>query len=196
MRTRLLALVALAVGCLFLVSGVESYFAHKVSSKAETVAKVDEKKAQDHADQAAIIDARLPAIQDQLDNAKEALAKLSSEREVLLKKLAESKKVLPSLPQVTTPTVTTDPRDEVIVSDAKVIENQKLVIAQQDSKIVLLTTSRDEWKAAFNDEQRRATGLQIALDAQKRVSVSGKWVWRLQGLAVGFGAGYVAGRLH
>ncbi len=77
-----------------------------------------------------------------------------------------------------------------------VISAQDGLIKEQAAQILDLTVSRDSWKGAYEEEHRRAVALQIALDAQKHAAKSGKWVGRLQGFAIGLGAGYVGGKLR
>ena len=188
------ALVVVLFGALaFTVSEI----GHNVSGKAEASAKIEEKKADAHADAAKVSDKQVEDIKTKLDIAKANLDRLTSERDALLRKLKQppshSPVALPSLPAI--PSDTPDVRDAVIAKDAEVIASQKSVIEQQDAEIKGLVTSRDQWKAAYSDEKRSNVGLQIALDAQKVVSSSNKWVYRAQGLVIGFGAGYIGGRV-
>ena len=174
-----------------------SEIGHNVSGKAEASAKIEEKKADAHADAAKVSDKQVEDIKTKLDIAKANLDRLTSERDALLRKLKQPPShgpvALPPLPAI--PSDTPDVRDAVIAKDAEVIASQKSVIEQQDAEIKGLVTSRDQWKAAYSDEKRSNVGLQIALDAQKVVSSSNKWVYRAQGLVIGFGAGYIGGRV-
>ena len=89
-----------------------------------------------------------------------------------------------------------DDRDALIAKDQEVITALTKVVEDQGTEISQLTISRDQWKASSEAEHRAVVGLQIALDAQKVVSKSDKWIGRVEGFAIGIGAGYVAGRLH
>lgn len=200
MTPRLSHIVAGAILAIGVVIGALIGIAHvaqKISGKAEASAKIEEKKADAHADAAKVSDKQVEDIKTKLDIAKANLDRLTSERDALLRKLKQPPSpgpvALPPLPA--TPSDTPDVRDEVIAKDAEVIASQKAVIEQQDAEIKGLVTSRDQWKAAYSDEKRSNVGLQIALDAQKVVSSSNKWVYRAQGLVIGFGAGYIGGRV-
>ena len=74
------------------------------------------------------------------------------------------------------------------------IEAQEAQIAARDREIVLITTSRDAWKAAHEDRQRETVALRLALDGQKAAVNAALWRGRLQGFAVGIASGYLAGR--
>ena len=200
MTPRLSHLVAGAILAIGVVIGALIGIAHvaqKISGKAEASAKIEEKKADAHADATKVSDKQVEDIKTKLDIAKANLDRLTSERDALLRKLKQPPSpgpvALPPLPAI--PSDTPDVRDAVIAKDAEVIASQKSVIEQQDAEIKGLVTSRDQWKAAYSDEKRSNVGLQIALDAQKVVSSSNKWVYRAQGLVIGFGAGYIGGRV-
>ena len=201
MTPRLSHIVAGAILAIGVVIGALIGIAHvaqKISGKAEASAKIEEKKADAHADAVKVSDKQVEDIKTKLDIAQTNLDRLTSERDALLRKIKQPPSpgpvALPTLPAI--PSDTPDVRDAVIAKDAEVIASQKSVIEQQDAEIKGLVTSRDQWEAAYSDEKRSNVGLQIALDAQKVVSSSNKWVYRAQGLVIGFGVGYVAGRLH
>ena len=201
MTPRLSHIVAgaiLAIGVVFGALIGIAHVAQKISGKAEASAKIEEKKADAHADAAKVSDKQVEDIKTKLDIAQTNLDRITSERDALLRKIKQPPSpgpvALPPLPAI--PSDTPDVRDAVIAKDAEVIASQKSVIEQQDAEIKGLVTSRDQWKAAYSDEKRSNVGLQIALDVQKVVSSSNKWVYRAQGLVIGFGVGYVAGRLH
>ena len=78
--------------------------------------------------------------------------------------------------------------DELINAQGRLIEEQK-------AQILDLTASRDAWKGAFEEEHQRSVELQLALDAQRHAAKSVKWLGRIQGFAIGVGAGYVGGKL-
>ena len=200
MTPRLSHLVAgaiLAIGVVFGALIGIAHVAQKISGKAESSAKIEEKKSDANADAAKVSDKQVEDIKTKLDIAKANLDRLTSERDALLRKIKQPPSpgpvALPPLPAI--PSDNPDVRDAVIAKDAEVIASQKSVIEQQDAEIKGLVTSRDQWKAAYSDEKRSNVGLQIALDAQKVVSSSNKWVYRAQGLVIGFGAGYIGGRV-
>ena len=89
-----------------------------------------------------------------------------------------------------------DHRDELLAADAVLITK----LDDQVKGLQLALTDEQkrsfEWKATAEAREREAVGLRIALDAQKHVASSGKWVGRFQGLAVGLAGGYIAGRLR
>ena len=64
------------------------------------------------------------------------------------------------------------------------------------TQVVTITLARDSYRAALGDCQRETACLRLAHDAQVAALKSERWKGRLEGLAVGFGAGYIGGRLH
>jgi len=194
-----LGLVMLALASL---AGASSCYKKRVEA-AQHQAAIEQGKADAHAEQAKAQDAAISDLKAKLDASKADLGRLSDERGALLRKLAAAKQ------NGGNPGVSVDASDAAPVApvstdlSAQVIAKDAEVIAAQDSRIKgleesnrLLSASRDEWKAAFEAERKRSAGLEIALDAQKHVASSGKWTGRLQGLAIGLGAGFVAGRLR
>lgn len=192
----------LAVGLLGAVAGASSCY-HKKGSQAEHQAAIHQGEANAHAGQAQASDAAVADLQAKLEASKADLGRLSAERSSLLRKLADAKQdsgnqagsASGSVETPVTP-VSDDLHVAVIAKDAEVIEAQANFIKGQEAQISALVVSRDEWKAAFEAERKRAAGLEITLDAQKHVNKTGRWIGRLEGLAVGLGAGYVAGRLR
>lgn len=80
--------------------------------------------------------------------------------------------------------------------------DQKRLIQAQDGAISglqaqLLATSeaRDAWKRSAEEGGREALQLRAALAAQQGIAKNAVWKGRIQGLAVGLGAGYIGGRL-
>ena len=195
---------ALVIGLFGAVAFGVSHFAGKIESKAKTQSKVDEGKAQAHAEQAKASDAAAQNLKAELDATKADLDRLTAERGALLRKLATAKQnsgnqSIPPASAVAPPVAAVpvdDGRDAVIAKDAEVIESQARVIKGYEASTSQLVISRDQWKAAYDAEARRAAGLEIALAAQKTVSRSDKWIGRLQGFAIGIGVGYAGGRLH
>lgn len=174
----------------------------RLASQAEHQAAIHQGEASAHASQAQASDAVVTDLQAKLEAAKADLGRLSAERGALLRKLAAAKQdghdsALPVAGDETPAApVSVDLSAQVIAKDAEVIEAQAKVIKGYEVQVVTLTVSRDQWKAAFEAERRRAAGLEIALDAQKHVASNGKWMGRAQGFVFGLGAGFVAGRVR
>lgn len=171
----------------------------KIEQKAETQSNVDHGQALAHAQQAKASDLVAADLQAKVDKQTVALVRLLAERDALLRKLAAKVPAVPSSSDPASPSLPSmaslpDVRDSVIAKDAEVIDAQAQVIQGQTAEITNLVVSRDQWKSAYDAESRRATGLEIALEAQKHVSASGKWIGRLQGFAVGIGVGYLGAK--
>lgn len=91
---------------------------------------------------------------------------------------------------------TTDLRDQVIAAQGEQIEAQDRQITALGGEIKGLRAALVLKDQALVTQEQRARGLEIALDAQRSAARSGKWVGRLQGFAIGLGAGYVSGRFR
>lgn len=187
--------IALVAG----LAGASSCYT-KRGTQAEHQAAIHLGEANAHASQAKASDAAVEDLKAKLEASKADLGRLTLERGALLRKLAAAKQdgrdqAVPVAGHKA-PVAPVSVDLQVIAKDAEVIEAQAKVIKGYEAEVVTLTASRDQWKAAFEAERKRATGLEIALDAQKHVASSGKWAGRLQGLAIGLGAGFVAGRLR
>ena len=151
--------------------------------------------------QAQASDKLVADLQARVESAAQDMDRLTKERAALLRKLEA--KVPPvssnsdhAAPVATQPGPVADERDAVIAKDSELIQAQQVVISDQAAVIGTLIVSRDAWKATAEQRQREAAGLRIALDAQKSVANSGKWMGRVQGFAIGLGAGYVTGRIR
>lgn len=183
------------------LAGVDSCRRKQVE-QAQHQAAIHEGEANAHAGQAQASDAIVADLQAKLEASKADLGRLSAERSALLRKLAAAKQDggdphgPAADPQTPVAPVSDDLHLAVIAKDAEVIEAQANFIKGQEAQISALVISRDEWKSAFEAERKRATGLEIALDAQKHLNKSGRWLGRLEGLAVGLGAGFTVGRLR
>lgn len=169
---------------------------------AETQAEYERGKADGLAQKAKEADAQVGEIQAIVDAQAKDLSRLTEERDAAIRQLASERKRGSSTDRpagdAIGPVVASAPdgRDAVIEADARLISAQSQQIGSLTLQVSVLTIARDSYKSAFEAEQRRSASLQIALDAQKAVSASGKWLYRAQGLAIGIGAGYIAGRLH
>ncbi len=194
-----LGLVMLALASL---AGASSCQRRKAEA-AQHQAAIEQGKADAHAEQAKAKDAAISDLAAKLEASKADLGRLAAERSSLLRKLAAAKQDsrdqgVPANGSDAAPVapVSVDLSAQVIAKDAEVIAAHDGRIKGLEEANRLLSASRDEWKSAFEAERRRAAGLEIALAAQKHVASSDKWIGRLQGLAVGLGAGYAAGRLR
>lgn len=174
--------------------GIYTHYQKAKRTIGEAYAQKADEMAKAHTRLAADSDANITNLQAQSKAQQKTVDQLTTERAALLKKLAAAKQGTPTVPPPGDGIVAPpDERDAVIAKDAelidaqtKMIESQKLVIAQSDVSIT-------QWRAAFQAEQKRATGLQIALDAQKALNKADKWIYRAQGFAIGIGGGYIAG---
>ena len=151
--------------------------------------------------QAQTSDAQVADLQARVARTAQDVDRLTAERVRLLRALAAQVPQVPSNPDPAAPIAPqpvplADVRDQVIAKDAELIHAQQVVIQDQAAVIGTLIISRDAWKATASAREREAAQLRIALDAMKTVQSSGKWLGRVQGFAIGLGAGYVAGRLH
>ena len=75
------------------------------------------------------------------------------------------------------------------------IQAQDQQIQDQAAEITTLTLSRDSWHAAYDAEARSSTARRLAMDAQMAAMKAERWKGRFEGLAVGLGAGFVAGKV-
>ena len=82
----------------------------------------------------------------------------------------------------------------LVAKQDEVINAQAYLIQGLETKIVDLTISRDAWKGSSEAREREVAGLRIALEAQKSLTKGALWKGRFQGLAVGLGCGYLAGK--
>jgi hypothetical protein len=175
--------------------GFDSCYQKKVT-KADRQANTAHGEADVHQQQAQAV----PDHAAELAQAKTDVAGARAEVEKLRRIVAAQRRQGVPDPVVPDPaqpvTVEPDHRDELLAADA-------VLIAKLDDQVkglqLALTDEQKrsfEWKATAEAREREAVGLRIALDAQKHVSASGKWVGRFQGLAVGLAGGYIAGRLR
>ena len=82
------------------------------------------------------------------------------------------------------------------------VDAQKNLIQAQDAslqgvkaQLVTMTAARDAWKRTSEEGGREAVQLRAALAAKEGLEKSALWRGRLQGLAIGIGAGYLGGRI-
>ena len=186
-----LALVVIALGAS--AFGIESCGKGKVQQG--TIQAAEAHGAADaHQQQAQASDAQVEDLKAKVQSQNAKVGRLLAERTALLARLDHADHV--PVDPVPPGEPVRDDRDAVIAKDAEVIAAQGKQITDQAVVISALTVSRDAWKSTAEDRAREAAGLRIALDAQKSVANSGKWMGRVQGFAIGLGAGYVTGRIR
>lgn len=89
---------------------------------------------------------------------------------------------------------TAGPSDEAALAD-QIIEAQDEQIAALKVEVVELRSALDLKDKALRISEQRARALEIARDARESAIKRNRWLGRLEGLVVGLGAGYVAGRV-
>ena len=142
------------------------------------------------------------AAQAKLANPADLAAKAEIQR--LKAELAAQKRRIPARPApAPAPVVPELPVGPVADGVPAQDELKDQIIAAQDARIVILEGKALRWEkayheanAAFRAERDRTLSLELALEAQKSVSRASLWRGRFQGLAVGFGAGYITGRVR
>jgi len=85
-------------------------------------------------------------------------------------------------------------KDQTIEAGKVALDDKNKAIGELKIQIADLVTSRDLWKKSADEERKRAACLEVALEAQKALTKQALWKGRLQGLAIGIGGGYLAGR--
>jgi len=85
-------------------------------------------------------------------------------------------------------------KDQTIEAGKVALDDKNKAIGELKIQIADLGTSRDLWKKSADEERKRAACLEVALEAQKALTKQALWKGRLQGLAIGIGGGYLAGR--
>ena len=98
--------------------------------------------------------------------------------------------VLPELPPIP---AAPDNRDAVIAQQDVLIQAQDKEIKALKEQNLLLVSSRDQWKAAFGDEQKRSIQLMAALKASEGVAQANLMKGRIQGFLVGAATGGAGG---
>jgi predicted negative regulator of RcsB-dependent stress response len=90
----------------------------------------------------------------------------------------------------------------VVAAQAELIQAQdarheadQQVIGALQVQVVDLTAARDAWRMAAQEREQEATAQRIAQEAALSAAKAERWKGRLEGLAVGFGSVYLAGRL-
>jgi len=88
-----------------------------------------------------------------------------------------------------------DLKDQIISAQTEVIAKQDEEITALNSEVGGLRVALDLSSRALDTSERRARGLELALDAQSHATRTSKWVGRFQGLLVGICGGYVGGKV-
>lgn len=190
----------LVLGLLGLVVvGIQSCNQGK-ESRLELKASEAKGRADGHAQAATgeAVQAKAAGLQDDL--AKNRVAQLETELAALKRTVAT-----PSKPKVPSMVPEPDPGmlSPLVVDLAPVIAKQDEIIQAQKVQIVAAEAKAFHWEqayhesdAAFKAERDRSLKLEMALEAQKVVSKASLWRGRVGGVVIGFGAGFLAGRLH
>ena len=87
------------------------------------------------------------------------------------------------------------PSDEAALA-GQIITAQDEQIAALKVEVTELRTALDLKDQALIASEKRARGLEIAMEAQKHASKSQRWLGRIEGVAVGNAIGYVGGKLQ
>ena len=184
-----LAMIALFVA---LVIGGKTCLNH-YDAKAET-AIVESTRLKGETDalkkQAAIASTQANTYADQAAN-------LAKETAALKAKLVKLQAIHPD-PMAPTVPGTVVSNDNSPIETADSIKDQ--IIIKQDEQIVSLGGEVDSLRAsltltqsALESSEKRARGLEIAIDAMKHAEKTAKWQGRFQGFAVGVAVGYIGG---
>jgi len=186
-------------GCILLAGlltwGIEHARAAQ-GAKHEQAAQEAKGEANAHQTQAQASDKVVTDLKTKLDDQAAQLARLQSERAVLLRRLAAKPQPDPAPADLPVPVAdgVGDDRDALIAKDAEVIAAQALFIDGQKTEILALTTSRDQWKATAEQRERQAQAQEQATKAWKDAVTASTWKGRIQGFAAGIALGYVGGK--
>jgi len=151
----------------------------------ELKAKVDALSKDSEAHKA-LADAKEQEIKDR--DARIASLKAKRKSAPTATSLGASAAALPSVGTVT------GPSDEAALAD-QIIAAQDEQIAALKVEVVELRAALDLKDKALKISEQRARALEIARDARESAIKRNRWLGRLEGLVVGLGAGYVAGRV-
>lgn len=146
-------------------------------------------RADEHKAAGGVADAAAAEAARRAQSAEAAVARLKRELDALRRP-----QPVPPGPDVPAP-APVDLAPEVAKRD-QIIEAQDAHITALKIEVGTLTTARDHWRSAEQARADQVLHLEAALEAQKAISRGSLWRGRVQGLAIGLGAGYVAGRTH
>lgn len=169
-------------------------------TKHEIIAAEQKGRADEHAKAAAVEVAQAKAASVQDASAKAEVERLKGELAAIKRRVAAPR---PTDPTAVVPEPNQGASSPVVVDLAHIVAKQEEVIAAQDTRITTLEARATHWEkaageyqAAFRHERDRALSLELALEAQKAISRGSLWKGRIQGVAIGFAAGYASGRLR
>lgn len=193
---RLLLGIAAVAGISFWLIGFES--CHRAGvAKAEAKASEAKGRADVHAEAGAAAGTQAEQARQRAAAAEANVARLMAELEHIKRAPKPAPKPEPSgtpaMPSPTAPAVDLAP---VVAKQMEIITAQAVQIQSQKDENAALRTEAGEFRLAFKAERDRSLGLEIALAAQKSMTQGALWRGRFQGIAVGFGAGYIAGKLR
>jgi len=196
MRTTLSEILcgaAMALGLLAgVVFGIDSCN-RDAGQAAQNQATEFKGEAKTHETQARAQDGRAEELQAKLDRREADLARLMAERDRLLRqRVVVQASPVPSTPDIPLPM--RDNRDDIITSDALVIEAQGNQILEQKALISSLTVSRDEWKATAELREKQAMAQEQATTAWKKAVSTSKWQGRIEGALIGSALGLIIKR--
>lgn len=78
----------------------------------------------------------------------------------------------------------------------ELVQAQDHEISALKGQLETVTHARDSWRLTAESSGREALQLRASLAAKEGLIKGALWKGRVQGLAVGIGSGYLAGRLH
>lgn len=179
------ALMAAIGGSLVIYGAFWAWGLHRENQTTHqsTIASESHGEAIAHAHQAQAIDPKIADAAKAIKDKDQTIKRLRAE-------LAEMRK--PALPDTPDPS----PVDlaSVVVKQDELIQAQGTQIQALEVQVLNLTTSRDHWKGAYEAESRARISEGLAKDAALSNAKAQRWQGRLEGFAVGFAGGYVAGR--
>ena len=154
---------------------------------AERKASEAKGRADEHAKAGGVADAQAAEAARRVEAAEASVDRLKRELEVLRR----PQPAPPATPDAPADTVDLAP---MVAKQDELIQAQDAEISALKIQVIDLTTARDHWRAAARAQEDRALSLEIALEAQKSMTRGALWRGRLQGVAIGFAAGYVTER--
>lgn len=167
------------------------------ANKANSQAEQRHESAISNAAKGAVFDQEAKAERVQLQRQEDQIDRLRAEVERLRK--AASQPVAPpnppTLPEPEPPGLPVDLAPLVAKQD-ELIQAQDREIEGLKGHITTLTLARDAWKAAYEDSSKEAALRKIAFEAQLAAIRAERWKGRIEGVVVGLGTGYLAGRLR
>ena len=84
----------------------------------------------------------------------------------------------------------------LVAGQDELIRAQDRQIQDLGAQVNTLTLARDSWRRAAEEERIRGSLQEAALRAQLAATRAASWKGRIEGFAVGIGAGYLAGRIR